>query len=196
MEFIKQIDEAVLIFIKDNLSNNFFNIIMPIISALGNIGFIWILSAIIMISIKKYRNYGFAVLTALAIGYIIGNIILKNIFARIRPYNMIEGIELLIEPLSDFSFPSGHTLSSFAAATVIFAANKKWGISAFILASLIAFSRMYLFVHYPTDILAGIVIGIFAAWITLLTFRKLGWIENKYSQENILSNKIKKQNKI
>lgn len=192
MEFIKQIDEAVLIFIKDNLSSSFLNFIMPIISALGNIGFIWILSAIFMISIKKYRNYGFAVLTALAIGYLIGNIILKNMFARMRPYNMMEGIELLIEPLSDFSFPSGHTLSSFAAATVIFDGNKRWGITAFILASLIAFSRMYLFVHYPTDILAGILIGIFAAWITLLLFRKLGWIRNKNIEENILIDKTNK----
>ncbi len=185
MELIKHIDEVILIFIKDNLSNNFFNIIMPIISALGNIGFIWILSAIVMISMKKYRNYGFAVITALAIGYLIGNIILKNIFARIRPYNMIEGIELLIAPLSDFSFPSGHTLSSFAAAMIIFAANKRWGIPAFILASLIAFSRMYLFVHYPTDIIAGILIGLFSAYITLLIFKKCGWIKNTQENHNI-----------
>ena len=185
MELIKHIDEVILIFIKDNLSNNFFNIIMPIISALGNIGFIWILSAIVMISMKKYSNYGFAVITALAIGYLIGNIILKNIFARIRPYNMIEGIELLIAPLSDFSFPSGHTLSSFAAAMIIFAANKRWGIPAFILASLIAFSRMYLFVHYPTDIIAGILIGLFSAYITLLIFKKCGWIKNTQENHNI-----------
>ncbi len=195
MELIKHIDEVILIFIKDNLSNNFFNIIMPIISALGNIGFIWILSAIVMISMKKYRNYGFAVITALAIGYLIGNIILKNIFARIRPYNMIEGIELLIAPLSDFSFPSGHTLSSFAAAMIIFAANKRWGIPAFILASLIAFSRMYLFVHYPTDIIAGILIGLFSAYITLLIFKKFGWIKNTQKNHNI-NKKLNNQNKI
>ena len=89
----------------------------------------------------------------------------------------------------------GHTLSSFAAAMIIFAANKRWGIPAFILASLIAFSRMYLFVHYPTDIIAGILIGLFSAYITLLIFKKFGWIKNTQKNHNI-NKKLNNQNKI
>ena len=99
----------------------------------------------------------------MAISYLIGNLILKNLFARQRPFSRVEDIVLLIAEPSEFSFPSGHTLSSFTAATVIFLHSKKAGICAFLLAIAIAFSRMYLFVHYPSDIIAGMLLGIIVA---------------------------------
>ena len=96
---------------------------------------------------------------ALILGFIIGNIVLKNVIGRIRPYDVNTDFALLIHTLKDYSFPSGHTLCSFEGAVCIFTHNKKWGVSALFLASLIAFSRLYLYVHYPTDVLAGIILG-------------------------------------
>ena len=93
-----------------------------------------------------------------------GNMILKPLVARMRPFTVNTAIELLIPPPTDFSFPSGHTYASFASATAICRNNRKIGVPALILASLIAFSRLYLYVHYPSDVLGGAVVGLAAAW--------------------------------
>ena len=96
---------------------------------------------------------------AMACGFLIGNIGLKNIVARIRPYDMVE-VEVLVKHLSDFSFPSGHTLVSFNAAIALHHYHRKWGVAALVLATVIALSRLYLFVHYPTDVLAGFLLAL------------------------------------
>ena len=133
---------------------------MPRVTALGNGGLIWVVIAVFLIVQKKYRNYGAAILGALILSSLIGDYGLKPFVARMRPYNAIPGVSILIPPLSDYSFPSGHTMSSFSAATVIFRAHKRYGTAALILAALIAFSRLYLFMHYPSDVLAGAVLGV------------------------------------
>ena len=98
---------------------------------------------------------------AFALGGLFGNVLLKNIIGRVRPYDAVSGIELLVPVLSDFSFPSGHTLVCFEAATVLLKREKRSvGITALILAVLVAFSRLYLYVHYPSDVIAGILLGI------------------------------------
>ena len=97
---------------------------------------------------------------ALLCGLIVGNLTLKPLIGRIRPYDLNPGVSLLIDKLHDFSFPSGHTLSSFEGATVLLIRDKRFGIPAMILAAIIALSRLYLYVHYPTDVLAGAVLGI------------------------------------
>lgn len=142
------------------MRSEFLDIIMPLISKIGNDGIIWISIALIFIFTKKYRIDGIGILTALLMGLLIGNIILKPLIARIRPCDINTAVELLITRPKDYSFPSGHTLSSFAAATVIFFGDKRMGIAALILAASIAFSRLYLYVHYPSDILSGLIIGI------------------------------------
>ena len=113
---------------------------------------------------------------ALILGLIVCNMILKPWVARIRPYDLQEQlgniIPLLIERQHDFSFPSGHTIASFEAATVLMLHNKKLGIPALILACLIAFSRLYLYVHYPTDVITSVILG--------TAFGFLGnWLVNK-----------------
>ena len=97
---------------------------------------------------------------ALSLGFIFGNLLLKPLVGRIRPYDITPNINMLVNALSDYSFPSGHTLSSFAVATVILCFNKKIGIFAMIIATLIGFSRLYLYVHFPTDVLCGAILGI------------------------------------
>lgn len=133
---------------------------MIYISKIGNNGFIWILCGLFMICFKKYRKCGFAVILSLILCLILGNGVLKNLIARERPCWIDETIDFLIKIPRDYSFPSGHTLSSFASAFSIFFFHKKKGIYALILASLIGFSRLYLFVHFPSDILGGIIIGV------------------------------------
>ena len=111
---------------------------------------------------------------SLLLSLVINNLMLKNIIARPRPYDMIEGLKTLVAAPTDFSFPSGHTASSFAAATVLFLTlPKKYGIPAIILAALMGFSRLYIGVHYPTDVLAGLISGVLIAIITVKAFKKL-----------------------
>lgn len=130
------------------------------ITMLGNAGIFWIFICIFFLCSKKYRKNGILFLVSLLVCFIIGNLLLKNIVARPRPCWVNPQIPLLIANPVDFSFPSGHSLHSFAGALSIWYANKRWGIFAFILAGLISFSRLYLFVHYPSDVLTGIVLGI------------------------------------
>jgi len=156
--------EFEILYMLQNLRTDWLDSAMKFISYLGNRGQIWIFAGIIMLFLKKYRKCGFAVLSALILCLIIGNGILKNLIARERPCWIDTGIDLIINTPKDYSFPSGHTLSSFAASLCIFEHHKSIGIIALVLASLIAFSRLYLFVHFPTDIIGGIIIGIIISY--------------------------------
>ena len=152
--------------IQEIFSCEFLDTVFPIVTKLGDGGILWIALAIFFLLFKKTRKIGISMGISLIIGYLVGNLFLKNVIARIRPYDLNSDFSILISKLSDYSFPSGHTLSSFEGATSIFLRNKKWGIPALIVASLIAFSRLYLYVHYPTDVLAGVVLGIAIAFFT------------------------------
>lgn len=165
----------ILDFIHEHLACRFLDAIMPIITKFGDGGIFWIAVALMFIIIKKTRKTGISMGTALLIGLIIGNLILKNSFARIRPYDLNTAIrpDLLVKALSDYSFPSGHTLASFEAATVLLIRDKRFGIPAVILAVLIAFSRLYLYVHYPSDVLAGAVLGTFIGFLSCKLIDKI-----------------------
>ena len=119
MDWLLELDGNILLWIQDYLRNDFLNVVMKIITALGNAGIIWILSAVIMLCFKKTRKVGIMVAMALIGSLIINNLILKNLVQRIRPYEVVEGLKNLIGKQSDFSFPSGHTGSSIAAAVVM-----------------------------------------------------------------------------
>ena len=128
-------------------------------------GLIWIILAGILLFMPKYRKIGVAVLAGLVLEVICCNLVLKPLVARIRPCDVNTAVQLLIARPDDFSFPSGHTGASFAAVTALYASRSRLWIPSLILAVLIAFSRLYLYVHYPSDVLAGVVIGIMAGWI-------------------------------
>ena len=162
----------ILNFVRENLTNPFLDKVMPIITKFGDDGIFWIALAVVLLLFRKTRKTGLCMGVALLIGYITGNLFLKNVVARIRPYDLNTEIEILIEHLSDFSFPSGHTLASFEAATAIFINNKKWGVPALVLAFLIALSRIYLYVHYPSDVLAGMLLGIGIAILSCFIVNK------------------------
>ncbi len=166
---------AILDFIRENLSCGAMDVIMKAITFLGNGGWFWIALGVILSFIPKTRRMGLTVCCALLFGLILCNLTLKPLVARTRPYEVVEGIKLIIPTPSDYSFPSGHTNASFAAAVAVFINDKKYGTAALILASLIAFSRLYLYVHFPTDILGGIVVGTVCAilaWYVVKTVEK------------------------
>lgn len=177
MEALQNIDFSILNFFQSYIRCGVLDIIMPFITTLGNGGAIWIIIALSLAVTKKYRKLGLTMGLALVFSLLIGNIILKPSIARVRPFNINTSIQLLITAPVDFSFPSGHAMSSFAAATVIFCYNKRYGIGALILAGLIAFSRLYLYVHFPSDVIIGTIIGILLALAAVK-------IMNKFSSLN------------
>lgn len=136
------------------------DMVMPFITRIGNIGAVWILLAVVLLIIPKTRKSGAVLAAALCVDVVLCNGILKNLFGRIRPCDVNTSVQLLITRPDDFSFPSGHTAASFAAVTALMMAGeqKLWK-PALALAVLIAFSRLYLYVHYPTDILGGMIVG-------------------------------------
>lgn len=159
-EFIQKIDFRILDWIQQNLRTSWLDWLMPKITFLGEAGLIWILLTILFLMWKPQRHCGMKMLAGLAGGFLLWTLALKNIIGRSRPCWIITEIEMLISIPKDYSFPSGHTLAGFTAAVIIFRHNRRWGIAALILAALIAFSRLYLYVHFPTDVLAGLLLGI------------------------------------
>ncbi|MBP3673394.1 MAG: phosphatase PAP2 family protein [Oscillospiraceae bacterium] len=158
-------DLPILDWIQAHLQCDFLDFLMPVITLFGEDGIFWIAWAVLMLVLKKHRKTGLGMAFALILGLVVCNMTLKPLIGRIRPYdfqaqNFGITIKLLVDGLHDASFPSGHTIASFEAATVLLLNNKKMGIPAMILACLIAFSRLYLYVHYPTDVLVAIVLGI------------------------------------
>ncbi len=160
-------DGQILIWIQEHLRAGWLNPIMRTITSLGNAGLFWILLALVLLSFKKTRKIGLACAVSIAIGALITNLILKNWIARIRPYEALESLSILVSKPHDFSFPSGHSTASFAGAWALFRNTKsRWRIPALVLAALIALSRLYVGVHYPTDVLAGCAIGILSGEIS------------------------------
>ena len=165
LQFILELDGEFLLFIQRFLRFEWLTHAMRFITSLGDEGLIWIVLAAILLCLKRYRKTGSAMAVALLIGYLVTNLILKNLVMRVRPYDAVVGLQALIGPLADSSFPSGHATSSIAAAFVMMKDTRKYiGIPVFTLAVLICLSRLYLGVHYPTDVLAGVMIGLFAAF--------------------------------
>ena len=138
--------------------------VMETVTHLGDKGWLFILLGTALFLIPRTRRAGLSVLLSLLCGLILGNLCLKNLVMRPRPCWMDTAVPLLIPVPHDYSFPSGHTLAAFETAVSIFLANRKWGTVFLAFAVLIGISRMYLFVHFPTDVLGGAALGIFIAW--------------------------------
>ena len=165
MEFLINLDGNILLWIQEYIRQDWMEGFWKGITMLGDSGWFWIALSLLLMVPRRTRWIGITSLAAIVIGALITNVTLKNLVARTRPYEVVEGLVLLIEKQRDYSFPSGHTCASFAAAGVYWRMlPKKFGIPLVILAAMIAFSRLYVGVHYPTDVLAGLLIGLFAAW--------------------------------
>ena len=150
---------------------------MPRITALGNSGIVWVVAAIVLLCTKKYRRYGVMLLVGLAAALLLGNLALKNLFARPRPCWLDSSVRLLIADPTDYSFLSGHTLSSVIGATILTKTDRRFGYAAIPLAALIAFSRLYLYVHFPSDVLAAAVLGVMIGELAFYADRR--WTERR-----------------
>ena len=170
-------DFAMLNFIQE-LRTPLGDIIFSFITSLGNGGMLWILIGVVLLCLKKYRKTGICVFASLVLSSIIFTLIVKNVVARERPFNNDLGIlgaaDLIIGlPGDRYSFPSGHTLTSFTAATSIVLRNKVLGIICMIIATAIAFSRLYMYVHFPSDVVFGAIFGILVALVVNKLEKKL-----------------------
>ena len=153
------------------------DIFMSNITKLGNAGIVWILLTIVLLLIPKTRKSGLILASALIVDLILCNGILKPLIARIRPFDVNSAIQLIVAKPHDYSFPSGHTAASFTAVMALYlAGEKKMWKAALVLAVLIALSRLYLYVHYPTDIIGGVIFGSLSGY---LGYKIVEWIQKK-----------------
>lgn len=168
MEWLWACDIRLLQWLRETFSCPAMDGLMRAVSTLGNAGIIWIALGLALVVAgvrrKEWRETGILLLLCIGAGAVVCNLILKPWVNRIRPYDLLGYADtLLVPPLGDASFPSGHTTACFAAATAIYAKNRFWGRIAYAFGVLMGFSRLYLGVHFPTDVLAGAVIGTVAA---------------------------------
>ena len=163
------LDLPILDWIQANLQSGFMDQFMPFITKFGDHGTFWMIVAAVLFIFPKTRKTGLGMAIAMIIGLLVCNVTLKPLVGRIRPYDLQAElgitIQLLGERMHDFSFPSGHTIASFEAAVVLVKNSRKMGIPAMILAILISFSRLYLYVHYPTDVIVSVILGTLFALI-------------------------------
>lgn len=165
---------AILKYINKHFKNSFCDRLLYIATKMGDFGEIWIITAILMFWFNKTRKWGLVFSFGFLFATILGNLVLKPIFGRERPCDNLD-IELALKRPMGYSFPSGHTLTSFTAGTIIFEINFFAGMLAFIIAVLISFSRMYFCVHYPSDVFGGAILGIIIGCISVKIGGALLW---------------------
>lgn len=178
LHFLLNLDGNLLLFLQEYVRNPLLTPILKVITTLGNGGAVWILLTILLLCIPRTRKVGCMAAVALLGTLLVNNICLKNLVARTRPYEVIEGLTYLVQKPMDYSFPSGHAGCSFAVACVMFRRlPKRYGVPALVLAILIALSRLYVGVHYPSDVLFGTVSGILISYGAEAVVRRL-WKED------------------
>ena len=183
MEAIQSFDTSVLDAIQDTLSCGFLDFFTVFISYLTTSGIIWIAVGVVLLFFRRTRAAGVILLTALALGYLTGDLLLKHLVNRPRPFTATD-IELLIKQPSGASFPSTHSTLAAASTTVLLVKKRELGFVALALTVIIAFSRLYLYVHYPTDVLCGLVLGVLCGAAALLIARAVK-LDQKLNQDRI-----------
>lgn len=168
--YLQIIDRKMLNLLSKRIRCKVLDKIMPLITSLGNGAIVWAIISIYLIQNENYRIEGYMVITSIILVTIIGEGIIKHIIKRTRPFEHMKINKLLISKPITYSFPSGHTASSFAASGILIMMDNKLSIMAVVLASLIAFSRIYLNVHYPLDVITGIALGLICSKVVVTIF--------------------------
>ena len=161
------VELGFLDWIQANLRSDLLDGLMPVVTALGDGGILWIVTAAVLLLIPKHRKTGAAIAAALVLGAICCNVLLKPLVARVRPCGVNTAVQLLIPRPDDFSFPSGHTCAAFACCVTWarFAARRWVKVLCLVLAALMGLSRLYVGVHFPSDVIAGCAAGCFCAFL-------------------------------
>lgn len=182
MNTLAVFERDILLWIHQNLRFAALTPVMKLLSLLGDKGIFWIALTVVLLIFRRTRRVGIYCAASMVLTFLVVNCAIKPLVARIRPYDLFTEIQILVHAEHDFSFPSGHSANSFAVAWVLFRMTpKKYGVPAVVLAALIAFSRLYVGVHYPTDVLAGTAIAILLAELSLYALRRL---ERRAVQKN------------
>lgn len=171
---MQQLELGILDWIQSNLRCGALDALMPALSWTCNHGEIWIVLAAVLLAVKRYRRQGLAVGCALVTDLVLCNLILKPLVNRARPFT-VHPVALLIPPPGDASFPSGHTAASFAAVLALKASGSPLWKPALAVAVVMAFSRLYLYVHWPSDVLGGVIVGAAAGLMGAWMARRIGW---------------------
>ena len=184
VENLMNLDSNILLFLQEYVRNPIVNAFLIPFTLSNNAGIACILIVAVFIYFKNLRKVGILMSISLILEFILTNLIIKNWVARIRPYEVIDGLTLIVSKAHDFSFPSGHTGSAFALAVVIFMVmERKYGIIALALASLMGFSRLYVGIHYPSDVLGGIVLGVITSIIAVKCFPDSSMLMQKFIKQ-------------
>lgn len=179
MEYIHNIDSNILLYIQENIRSDTLTVFFTNFTKLGNSVILWIALSLILVCFKKTRKMGLVITVSLFLGFIFTNVILKNLVARTRPFYAIPDLNALVPYPKDYSFPSGHTTSAFSICTPMFIMLKKrYSFIFLVFATLMGFSRLYVGVHYPTDVIIGMVVGIMSA---VLSYFLINWFFSKHS---------------
>lgn len=172
IQFLLHLDESILLWIQDTLRSDVLTPAMVFFTCLGNKGMLWILISLVLMCFSKTRKAGIMSITALAFAFLVDNMILKPLFGRMRPYEVIKGLHCIVGKQPNFSFPSGHTGSSFASAVVLYQElPQKYGKWLLAAAFLMGFTRLYVGVHYPSDVLGGAIIGTLLGIFTVKAYQ-------------------------
>ena len=161
---MESLELAILNWIQARLRCGLLDAVLPVISWTANHGELWIILAVVLLLIRNQRNYGASVACGLVLDLVSCNLLLKPLIGRIRPFAVNTAVELLIPPPLDASFPSGHTAASFAAVFALKTAGSPLWKPALAVAVVMAFSRLYLYVHWPSDVLGGALLGAAVGW--------------------------------
>lgn len=176
MEVIQQIDLSILLFIQEHLRVTWMNGFWEFITSFGDGGIFWIILSLALMIPKKTRKAGIVAGCSLLLGFLITNVTLKPLVDRVRPYNYSDAIIPLGRIPKESSFPSGHTCASFACALIyVHMLPKKYGIPLVVLATLIALSRLYLGVHFPTDVIGGFLVALFSSTLVYCCYQRMEW---------------------
>lgn len=186
MENWNLMESGILVWIEVMLRNPILDPIMVFFSWINNAGMCAIVVTAFLVVVKKYRAVGFTAMTSLGLEFVLVNVLLKPWIQRIRPYDVNEALHILGDIPADFSFPSGHTGAAFAVAFVMLLCMPRvWGITATAVATLIALSRLYNGVHYPTDVLGALLVAfVTASFASKIVYpRAKKWLQRETKQE-------------
>ena len=169
---IQHKDFGILDYIQKHYRSQTMDRLIPWVTRFGDLGVFWLAFSTMLLLSEKLRKAGAVMIAAISGGFVAGNLILKNLIRRDRPCWIDPLEDMLVKIPKDYSFPSGHSIASFAGAGALLHYSKMLGIPAMMLANLIAFSRMYLYVHFPTDVAAGAILGTISAKAATNFFEK------------------------